>query len=132
MEINLGLDAGSPEARRANELARELLTSRALVGHGSDMALFNEALGRVTTETFEGVEGLEDFEALEDLSQRAGYLTAALATVGAAAVWAAAKAFEAVDLGDPEKTSIDDIPEEHIRQVLETISKYMASHPSGL
>jgi hypothetical protein len=132
MEINLALDAGSPEARRANELARELLTSRALVGHGSDMALFNATLGRVVTEAFEGIEGLEEFEGLEDLSQRVGYLIAALATVGAAAVWTAAKAFEAVELGDAEKTSLDDIPEEHIRQVLETISKYMASHPSGL
>jgi hypothetical protein len=130
--MDLHLDAGSPEARRANELARELLTSRALVGHGSDTALFSATLGRAITETFEGVEGLDDFGGLEELSQSAGYLTAALATVGAAAVWTAAKAFEAVELGNPEETSIDDIPEEHVRQVLKTISEYMASHPFGL
>jgi hypothetical protein len=124
--MDLHLNAGSPEAPRANELARELLASRALVGYGSDVALFTDTLQQVINETIEG------FAPSEGLVDRTGYLIAALATVGAAAVWTGAKAFEAVDLGDAEKTSIDDIPEEHIRRVLELISQHMSSHPSGL
>jgi hypothetical protein len=126
MELNL--DAGSSEARRANQLARELLTSRALVGHGSDLALFNETLGRVIDETFEGFVP----PAHEALAERIAYLVGALSAVGAAGVWTAGKAFEAVELGDPEKTSIESIREEDIRLVLKIISGYMASHPSGL
>ncbi len=124
MELNL--NAESSEARRANELARELLTSRALVGHGSDLALFNETLGRVIDETFEG------FILSEALAERIAYLVGALSAVGAAGVWTAGKAFEAVELGDAEKTSIESIHEEDIRLVLKIISRYMASHPSGL
>lgn len=126
--MDIHLDAESPKARRANELARELLTSRALVGYGSDAALFTDTLGRVIDSTFEGSISSEDAA----LASTIAYLIAALSDVGTVAVWAAGKAFEAVDLGDPEKTTIDSIPEEHIRRVLEMISGYMASHPSGL
>jgi hypothetical protein len=126
MELNL--NAESSEARRANELARELLTSRALVGHGSDLVLFIDTLRRVIDETFEGFIR----PAHEALAERIGYLIAALSAVGAVAVATDGKAFEAVELGDAEKTSAESIREENIRRVLEIISRYMASYPSGL
>lgn len=127
MEITLNLNAESPEARRANELARELVTSRAFSGkNGDTLELFTGSLQRVVSELLEGPT------VDQRLAERVAYLLGALSIVGAAAVWAAAKGFEAVEAGDAEKTSPDAIPEEHIQRVLVLIAQYMATGRSGL
>jgi hypothetical protein len=84
--LELLFDTGCPQASRANELARQLVTARAQVGaskgsSGADLALFVELLADVINET------LREDEPTEFLV----YLLAALSLVGSAGMWMAAE-----------------------------------------
>jgi hypothetical protein len=106
MEINL--QSGSPEARRANELARELITERATdegteiePGYGS-LVQFSATLTRVLNEVLAGAP-------IEEAAwRRIAALTAALSMI--AGIMATAYANEMAEIRDVDrKQSLEDV-----------------------
>lgn len=119
MELDLFPD--SPEARRASELARELLTSRAMpdqsVPENTMPPLHIEALQRVLEEV------LLDAAADRDLAVRVGYLVAALSTVATLGVWSATGL-----LADAYEVDRD----EALQRILEIIAQHMEERDTSL
>lgn len=100
--LDLMFDTDRPEAIRANELARQLVTARVQVRSGSnpgdayDLSLFARILVDAINETTRQEEPIEFL----------AYLLAALALVGAAGVWMGAEISQSVsDLGPDEASA---------------------------
>ncbi len=121
--VELRFLADSPEARRANELARELLTARATadetIPENKMSPLYIEASVRVFAEILSGAKTRID----RDLVIRWGYLVHALSIVAASGVWIAADL-----LSDAEGISIDEARE----RVISSLAEAMEGNDEGL
>jgi hypothetical protein len=114
--VELRFFADSPEAKRANELARELLTARATadetIPENQMSPLYVEASVRVFAEILAGAKTRID----RDLVIRWGYLVHALSIIAASGVWIAADL-----LADAEGISIDEARERVVTALAEAM-----------
>jgi hypothetical protein len=122
--FDVSIAAGTPEARRAAELVRELVTAR-VAGAGVDdlsdpkLQLFVETLNSVLAEVFEGAPVQSPH------LERVAYLLMAFSKYGAVAVGLAAAGHE--DLLDGEH-----VQPESIERMLQAIAQAMAQHDADL
>ncbi len=112
--IELRFLANSPEARRANELARELLTARATpdrtIAENQMSPLYIEASVRVFAEILAGAKTRID----RDLVVRWGYLVHALSITAASGVWLAGELLaerEGIDIDEARKRVLASVVE---------------------
>lgn len=121
--VELRFFADSPQARRANELARELLTARATadrtIPENKMSPLYIEASLRVFAEILEGAKTRID----RDLVIRWGYLVHALSIIAASGVW-----FAADLVADAEGIGIDEARE----RVLSALAEVMEGNDDSL
>lgn len=124
MTGEITLDAASPEAERANELAREILTARLAAMQAGDQAedvrqMYLDSLSAAVHQVFDS----------DSPMQAAGYLASALASVGTAAVlFAAAEAAtrDGVELTD----NWSDIPE-YVDGAMRAVGRLMIREEKG-
>jgi hypothetical protein len=124
--IELRLDATSEAARRANELARELVTARAYVRAGAkdfEWPIYVQTLNRVVNDSWSG------FAPPPELVERIAYLVGAFCGVATTAVWTLAR-FLTLDL-NPAEMPIE-VPTEHLALALQVIHQALTQAPGFL